>query len=131
MAKVKETTEVKTSHKKVENEKLVAILSYFIVGIIWYFADENMKKSKLAKFHVKEALNLLIIGIVVNVVTGIIFTILTIVTIGFGLIIIIPLQMAIGLFFVIIWIMGMIYAANEEEKRVPVIGKFTDRYLNF
>ena len=49
---------------KDDNSKLVAILSYFLVGVIWYLVDEKVKKSPLAKFHVKQALNLMIISIV-------------------------------------------------------------------
>ena len=46
----------KIKTEEVKNEKLVAILAYFLVGIIWYFADENMKNSSLAKFHTKKIL---------------------------------------------------------------------------
>ena len=33
------------------NNKLCAALSYLLIGIIWYFADEKMKSSSFAKFH--------------------------------------------------------------------------------
>ena len=45
-------------NKNIENEKLVAILAYFIIGIILYFAEEKMKKSALATFHTKQVLTL-------------------------------------------------------------------------
>ena len=66
--------ESKSSGKaSVENEKVCAILSYLLIGIIWYFADEKMKKSNFAKFHVKQGIVLFIAGIIVSIVYGIPF----------------------------------------------------------
>ena len=71
-----------SKNNKNENDKIVSILSYFLVGIIWYAVDNNVK-NKNTTFHVKQALNLLIINFVVSVC----ISILSIITFSlFGLI---------------------------------------------
>ncbi|MFP4403448.1 MAG: DUF4870 domain-containing protein [Nanoarchaeota archaeon] len=105
--------------KKQENEKLVTILSYFLIGIIWYFVDEKIKSSKLVKFHVKQSLNLLLISFVGNFILSII------IFLGWLLI---PLW---TLFMLILWVIGLIHAINEKEKEIPIIGQFAKKYLTF
>jgi uncharacterized membrane protein len=100
------------------NETICAVLSYFLIGIVWYFADDNMKKSSFAKFHAKQALVLLIAWIIVWVVGMFIFWIPFIGwLIGFVL----------GLFFLVAWILGIVYAATGKEKTLPIIGSFAEK----
>jgi uncharacterized membrane protein len=112
--------------EKVENEKLVAILLYLIpiVGIIWYFADEKMKKSKFAKFHLKQVLILIILGFGISVII-----------LGFGISVIgiIPilgwLIALLGSILIFVdWIIGLIAAINGKEKVLPLVGKFADKF---
>ena len=119
VTKKEEKKKPASGSSKVENEKIVAILAYFLVGIIWYFADEKMKKSSLAKHHTKQALNLILISLVVNVILSII------VIVGW---ILIPLW---SLFILILWIIGIINAATEKEKDIPILGQFAGKYLTF
>ena len=55
---------------KSENGKLCAIIAYLLLGIIWYFVDEKVKKDKFAQFHVKQAIVFLVLSIIVNVIGG-------------------------------------------------------------
>ncbi len=102
-----------------DNKKLVAILSYFLVGIIWYFADESIKGDKRVKHHVKQALNLLIISVIVNVLLSFIFIL------GW---LIIPI---IYIMTFVLWIVGLINAINLNDKDIPIIGPLADKYLKF
>ncbi len=106
-----------------ENEKAVSILSYFLVGIIWYFVDENVRKSKIAKFHVKQALNLMIVSIIL----GILLNIIIVVT--FGLLYFVYIIAELILF--VLWIIGLINAVNMKQKNIPIIGDFANKYLTF
>ena len=97
---------------QVENEKLCAILSYvMLIGVIWYFVDEKMKKSTLAKFHTKQALVLFIASSGISIVM-------------FVTIILIPFLALVVPASFILWIIGIINAANEQQKELPVIGSF-------
>ena len=100
------------------NSQLCALLSYFLIGIIWYFADENMKKDSLARFHAKQAIILFIFSIA----WSIILQILSVLVFFFGLIFLllhyVPLILAI---------VGIIYALNGQEKELPAIGSFAKK----
>ena len=99
--------------------KVVSILSYiFFIGIIWYFVDKKVQNDD-TKFHVKQALNLSIIGIIGNAILGIIPII------GWVLI---PV---FGLVMTILWIFGIIRAINNTKKEIPIIGKYANKYLSF
>lgn len=104
--------------KKVENERLVSALSYILIGIIWYFADENMSNSSLAKFHVKQAINLWLFLVLIQIVANLMLF--------FGMVV-----AFIGdvLVFVLL-IFGIINAVDNKERYLPVIGKMADKYLN-
>ena len=106
-----------------ENEQIASILSYFIVGIIWFFVDNNLKKNKKVKFHVKQALNL----IVVSVILGIIFSLVNVLT--FGLLYFLYVLVRIALF--VLWFVGLVNAINLKQKEIPFIGHFAEMYLTF
>ena len=110
---------------KCDDVLLVSILSYLIIGIIWYFLDDDAKTS-LTKFHVKQALNILLISIILNIL----FDILNGVTFGF-LIILEPIYLVIQVILFVLWVIGIIYAAQTLEKEIPIIGKFAKKYLKF
>ncbi len=126
MAKKSKSKEVQQNDAN--NEKLCAILSYLLIGIIWYFADEKMKKSSFAKFHAKQGLVLIIAEILYSLVLGIIFSILFVpLMFGgmiFGLVGVYRILQIIPLIFLII---GIINAANDKEKELPIIGKFANK----
>lgn len=108
------------------NDKIVAVLAYLLVGIIWYFADEKVKSSSFAKFHVKQSLNIMIVSVVVQVVLSILMGAM------FMLIPLISLlSMLVNLAIFVLWVMGIIHAINGEEKAVPVIGDWAGKYLKF
>lgn len=104
----------------VENEKICSILAWiFPIGLIWYFVDENLQKSKLAKHHVKQSLILFIASMIILVVGSIIPFI--------GWFIILPLGQLVVFVF---WVIGLISAFNEQTKELPVIGQFA-KHLKF
>lgn len=108
---------IQSAPKSEDNGKLCAVLSYFLIGIIWYFADEKMKTKELVKFHVKQSLVLLIISIILQVVG----TVLPII----GWFIILPLASL----FTFIWaIIGIVYAINGEQKELPLIGGYAKKF---
>lgn len=101
------------------NGKLCAVLSYLIIGIIWYFVDEKMKQNDFVKFHVKQSLLL----IIVNVVGGLILGIIPV--IGWLLL---PF---FGIATLILWVIGVINSLNGAKKDLPLIGSYADRLLKF
>ncbi len=113
------------------NSKLCAVLSYFLVGIVWYLADEKMKKDALAKYHFKQALNLLVIGVIISVVLSVFGAVFTLATLGIGALLLAPVYLVVNLILLVIWIVGIINAINGKLKPVPIIGQFAEKYLKF
>lgn len=108
--------------KTTDEGKACAVLSYLLVGVIWFFAEEKMKKNTYAKFHVKQALVFLVLLIVVNLAVAL----FSIISPGFAEI----LGYIVYTLMAIIWLLAIIYAAAGKEKRIPVFGVFA-RVLDF
>ena len=115
MAKKKPVKAVKAAKpaKDDGNATACAVLSYLLVGIIWYFVDEKMKKSQFARFHAKQGLALLLAWIVVQIVGIFVFWIPVI---GW------LLWAVVSIFFLVVWILGIVYSATGKQKDLPVIG---------
>lgn len=102
---------------EVEDGKACAILMYFFpIGLIWWLADDKMKKNNFAKFHLKQSIVLLIAWAIIYVAGSIIPFI--------GWFIILPIG---GILVFILWILGIINSASGNEKELPVIGQFAKK----
>ncbi|MBT4446111.1 DUF4870 domain-containing protein [archaeon] len=100
---------------EVNNGKAPAVLSYFLVGILWWLLDEKVKKNAFVKFHVKQSLVLIIASIAVSVAGWILVFIPVIGWIALAV-------LRIGIF--VLWIMGIVKAAQGAKKELPLIGSF-------
>lgn len=116
------------SVNNVEDGKACALLSYLLIGIIWYFVDEKMKSNDFVKFHVKQGLVLLIASIIYSIALGIVFQILffpLMMGMMFGLLAIFRLLYYVPL----VWtVLGIINAVNGQEKELPVIGHYSSKF---
>ncbi|MGM5482460.1 MAG: hypothetical protein ACQESF_03280 [Nanobdellota archaeon] len=105
--------------KKKKNEKLVSALAYLLIGIIWFFADEDISKSKLAKFHVKQAINLWLFLVLIQIVANLMFL--------FGVI----FALAGNILVIVLLVIGLSNAVEGKKKFLPLVGKFAEKYLDF
>jgi len=88
------------------NAQMIAVVSYLtLIGWIIAFVLYQNDKSELAIFHLRQALGIVIIGAIGWVVFWIPF-------IGW----------AAAIFLFVLWIMGLISAAQGEMKPVPLLG---------
>lgn len=93
-----------------DNGKTIAILSYItLVGFIIALIMHSSNKTSLGAYHLRQMLLLVIIGVAVGFIAWIpiIGWLIWIVTF-------------IGL--AILWVFGLIAAANGEEKPMPLLG---------
>lgn len=95
--------------------KTCAILAYLLIGIIWYFVDEKIKKDDFAKFHVKQALVLMIASFAGSLLFSILWVFCWLIPF-YQLIIIVGA------------IIGMINASNGKKEKLPLIGQFGDKF---
>ena len=119
-----------------DKSKITAVLTYFIVGFFIYLFDENIQKSKLVKFHIKQALNVFVISLVLSILQTLlspVFSIFSLIPVLGDImvtsIISIFALLNVGLF--ILWIFGIVYASRKKLKNIPIIGKFAKKYLTF
>ena len=84
-----------------------------IVAYILFFVPllTDAKNDPFVKYHVKQGLVLFIAGIVSSLIWWIPF-------IGW----------AFGIFVFVVWIIGIINAANGEQKPLPLIGQFGEKF---
>lgn len=120
-------------NNNISKEVLVGALSYILIGIIWYFIDDEVRKSSFVKFHVKQALNLAILGFVVSFILMIFSSIFLFAQFSFFFImpILLVIFIIIKLFFLILWFYGLYFVFNKKTKDLPIIGKFAEKYLTF
>ena len=109
-----EEKKTSTNNKEFEEGKVCAILAYLLLGVIWYFVDEKMKKNNFTKYHVKQALVLFIVSLVGSLALGV--TIFLAWLIPFFQLVIFVLM-----------IIGIMNASGGEKKQLPVIGQFADK----
>lgn len=121
MEEQKQTTPPSTGNKEFGEEKICGILIYivWIVGIIWYFADPKMRQNAFAKFHAKQGIMLVILGIVISILYLIPY---------FGWFFI---SWAGSILMLVLAIMGIINVVKGEMKPLPVIGNLAEKWLKF
>ena len=97
--------------KMVKNDKLVAVVSYVtIIGWIIAFVMNKNNKSDLGSFHLRQALLLVIAGLIVAFIPIFIGWILQV------------------LIFVL-WIFGIFYAIQGKKKEIPLIGHLAQEWF--
>lgn len=102
--------------------KVQSILSY--LGILWlvaFFAGKN-ERNDLSRYHLKQGFGLLIVALVFNIVIGTVLMIVPSLAAIFS---------AASIAFLILVVLGIITAANEVKKPLPVIGKLFEDKFNF
>jgi uncharacterized membrane protein len=103
--------------KKTEGEKntMMAIIAYFLFFVPLLTESKN---DPFVKYHVKQGLALFIVA-VANSLIGSVISVWYFIS-GF-----------VGIGLLVLWIMGIINAANGKTQPVPVIGKLAEQYLKF
>lgn len=97
-------------------DKTVALVAYItLIGFIIAIILHGQKKTALGAFHLRQMLGIILTGVALWIIT----VLLAIVTLGFGLL----LYPVTGILLLIMWIMGLIAAANGEMKPTIIFGK--------
>lgn len=118
MAEEEIKEEVKEAPKSTKNDANVAmaIIAYFIFFVPLL---TDSKDDPFVKFHVKQSIVLLIAAVIIWVLGAVIPVI--------GWLLIGPIG---GLVVFVLWLIGVINAAQKKQTPVPLIGQFGEK-LNF
>ncbi|MBO9673142.1 MAG: DUF4870 domain-containing protein [Sphingobacteriaceae bacterium] len=104
------------------DNKTLSIISYItLIGwLVAYFTGKD-KADALLKYHLRQSLGIAIVSIIFNILFTIIASIVPSLSfLGF-----------VGYAFVILWIIGIINAANGALKPIPLIGKWFEDKSSF
>lgn len=105
--------------KTVDEGKACAVLSYLIVGIIWFFVDKEMRKNTFARFHVKQAIVFLMALLVVTISVKL----FSIISRQFSEIIGYMLYAVLA----IVWVISIVFAAEGKEKEMIFFGNLAKK----
>ncbi|WP_300675526.1 DUF4870 domain-containing protein [Soonwooa sp.] len=104
------------------DNKTLAIISYIpVLGWLFSFLVGKDKADNFLKFHLKQSLALFIFAILFNAVF-------------FIIVMIVPSLYFLGYIGYVVWalvIIGIINAANDTEKPLPIIGEWAEKNINF
>lgn len=111
------------------SSRISAFLAYLLLIIGWLYIFLFCRDDKLAVYHVKQAVMLILTAVgsfVVWVVAGWIISLIPVV--GFIIAVaLFSLVIATFILLVVDWIIGMIYALQAKSKPLPVVGRWGER----
>ncbi|MFC1691189.1 DUF4870 domain-containing protein [Nanoarchaeota archaeon] len=113
--------------KDLEEGKTIAGLIYLvsILGLIGWAISVVLfvvkKENEYVKYHFQQWLGLMIAGVLV----GVIGVATMLILIGF---LILPIG---AIILLVLWIIGMINAFTGKQQPLPIIGKYTEKYIKF
>ena len=107
--------------KEIEEGKVFAILSYVLgfLGIPFFLVPLIMRNNTFSLYHSKQCLIIWLAAMAGGMISGI----LTLVCIG------IITGIALGVFLLVVNIMGLMNASNGEMKPLPLIGKYAEDWF--
>jgi len=104
------------------DNKTLAIVSYItLIGWLVSYFNGKEKANNLLKYHLRQSLGLLIVSIIINVLLNIVVMILPSLSV----------LVYVSVLFFVLLIIGIINAANEVEKPLPIIGKMFEGKFAF
>ncbi len=96
----------------INDGKNIAIIAYLtIIGLIIAFVLNNEKRNDFATYHIRQSLGIFLTLFVSGVISYIPF-------IGW------IISAVTALLMIILWIIGIINAANGNKKPVPLLGEY-------
>lgn len=104
------------------DKKTLSVIAYItIIGWIIALVQYKNERAPEVRFHLKQSLGVMILGILLSIAMTIIVSIVP--SLYF--------LTYVNLLVLILWILGIINAVNGAQKQLPVIGSFAENKLNF
>ena len=109
------------SNSDATDDKTTAIVSYLtLIGFIVAVLMHNTKKTRLGAYHLRQSLGLMLAAIAVAFAVAVMAFIPIIGWLA---------GMAAWLGLLALWVMGLLSAINGEQKPVPVLGVYFQKWF--
>jgi len=108
--------------KEVENGKAFAVLSYVLgfIGIPFFLVPLIMRDNDFSLYHAKQCMMIWIAGLAGGMISSLLIPVFCL-----GII----TGIALGIFIIVITIMGLINATKGIMVPLPLIGKYSDEWF--
>ena len=115
------------------DQKTISWVSYltligWIIALVTY--NSSPDKSSIAKFHLRQSFGIMVTGVVLWIAISILSTMFFIMM-PFLFFVISFFWFAVWVGMVVLWLLGLIAAANGEEKPVPLFGALYQKIFTF
>lgn len=111
------TNSTRSSQSAINEGKGIAVIAYLtLIGLIVAFVMNNDRKNSFAAFHIRQMLGLS--------VTGMALMIINVIPILGWLVSILG-----SVIMLVLWIIGLINAANGKEEPIPVLGEHYKKWF--
>ena len=114
-------SEEKKHNKSADNKTIMAVIAYVLFFIPLLTED---KKDSFVKYHVRQGLVLFILGVIVWIFNGMIYSLFPFTMWYFARMISWILNLAVFVLF----ILGVKNALTHKEEALPIIGKFAEKF---
>ena len=112
-----QTEEIQADPDDAAQHKGMAALAYILFFIPLLTGDH--KKSPFVMYHTNQGLILFLFSICASTISGILIATVILAILG------IPLLLAVSIFSLVLFIIGIMNVMNARMKPLPLIGKFT------
>jgi uncharacterized membrane protein len=106
-----------------------ALLAYLLLIIGWLYVFLFRKNDKLAMYHTKQSMMLVIVAIGIFLVWVILGWFVSLIPFVGFIVAVAFFSLVITVYVVLIigWIVGMVYALQAKIKPVPVVGRWAEQ----
>ena len=109
-----------------ENQNVMGALAYLLIPAIIFLVVEPYSKNRFIRFHSFQALFFCLASVGIQIVLGILSSILAFVGIGFLIALVMPL---VSLALFVVWIILVIKAFQGQQYKLPMIGDWAQQQV--
>jgi len=109
-----------------QNDNVMAALAYLLIPAIIFLVVEPYSKNRFIRFHSFQSLFYCVASIAIQIVLGILSSILAVVGIGFIIGMLLPI---VSLALFVVWIILVIKAFQGQTYKLPLIGDWAEQQV--
>jgi uncharacterized membrane protein len=111
-----------------QSNRISALLAYLLLIIGWFYVFLLNRDDKLAVYHAKQSIMIVLAAIGAPIVWAVFSWIITFIPLVGGVLAAASFALVIATYFVLVvaWFVGMSYALQAKQKPVPLVGRWAE-----